>query len=427
MPEIAKTMKLHILPSEEDILLLKDMTKRYAMACDYISQYVFDNGFQTNSIKLQEVLYSDIRDRFGLKSQMTISSFKTVSARYGTVSTQFAKKPYRYEDENGKWQSIPRTLEWLMKPIAFRRPQADLVRGRDYSFVTDKKTGTRLLSINTLEDRVRVRYNIPKCFRDYFDGTWKFGTGKVVSLKGEWYFHIPMTRVVEAVFDGTHPKHVVGVDRGLRFLSNTYSETGDALFLSGKGAMKKRDRFQVVRDELQSRGTKSAKRVLKRISGRENRWMADVNHRLSKTLVERYGAGTLFVLEDLTGVSFNEEHLANRPNRDRRQLRSWSFYQLEQFLAYKAEEAGSRVTKVAADYTSQRCPKCGRIHKENRSHSAHLYTCDCCGYRSNDDRIGAMNLQFLGTMQISGFENPRFRLPARKLGNGGRAKHKDVQ
>ena len=136
--------------------------------------------------------------------------------------------------------------------------------------------------------------------------------------------------------------------------------------------------------------------------------MTDINHQISKTLVTRYGSNTLFALEDLTGVSFSEDNLSHRKDGGRRQLRSWTFYQLEQFLIYKAHEAGSEVLKVKADYTSQRCPKCGRIHKENRDHDLHEYVCDCCGYRSNDDRVGAMNIQLLGTMYISGDTNPRF-------------------
>lgn len=81
--------------------------------------------------------------------------------------------------------------------------------------------------------------------------------------------------------------------------------------------MKKHDAFEAVHFQLQSKGTKSAKRTWKRISGRENRWMADVNHRISKILVKKYGVGTLFVLEDLKGVSFSEDGLKNRNARER--------------------------------------------------------------------------------------------------------------
>lgn len=113
-----------------------------------------------------------------------------------------------------------------------------------------------------------------------------------------------------------------------------------------------------------------------------------VNHQISKTLVQQYGSGTLFVLEDLTGVSFSEENLKHFGKSGRHQLRSWAFYQLEQMLAYKAHEKSSEAIKIKLDYTSQRCPKCGRIRKENRDYKIHEYVCDCGGYRSNDDRIG---------------------------------------
>lgn len=407
MAEMTKTMKLHIHPDEAGVALLKELTVKYSCACNYVSEYVFDHGFILNFMELQKALYNDVRRECGLKSQFTISSLKTVTARYKTIRTQLAKKPYKYQNGNGDWQFIPRTLEWLTKPVSFRRPQADLVRGRDYSFVNGA-SGEKLLSLNTLGGRIKVTFDIPDCFEEYFDGSWSFGTGKIVSLLGEWYFHIPVTKTTDEELTPDNVKHVVGLDRGLRFIVTGYDEGGNTTFISGKDVMAKRDRFQKVRDELQAKGTKSAKRALKRISGRENRWISDVNHQISKTLVDRYGSGTLFAVEDLAGVSFSEENLSNRTKKQRKDLRTWSFYQLEQFLTYKAEAVGSEVLEVKPDYTSQRCPKCGRILKANRHHEIHEYICDCCGYRSNDDRVGAMNIQLLGTMYLSRDMHPRF-------------------
>ena len=403
MTEVVKTLKLHIHPSEQDILLFKDMTSQYMLACNYISDYVFNNGFILNFIKLQESLYYKIRELYDLKAQLVISSLKTVTARYKAVKEQLFQNPYKYKDENGKWQYIPRTLEWLQKPVHFRRPQADLVRGRDYSFVENNEK----LSINTLGKRAKVSFDVPDVFECYFDGSWSFGTAKLVSLKNEWYLHIPMTKTVDGVFDRNRPSHVVGIDRGLRFITTSYDEKGDTFFISGKSIMEKRCSFAKTRAKLQSKGTKSAKRALKRISGRENRWMSDVNHQISKALVNKYGSNTLFVVEDLTGVSFDDKNLSS--NKDfNYELRSWAFYELEQMLTYKSNEKGSFVLKVKADYTSQRCPKCGRIHKENRHHDIHTYICDSCGYSSNDDRIGAMNIQNLGALYVSGDNHPRY-------------------
>ena len=203
MSEIVKTMKLHIHVNETEAKSLEELTACYAQACTFISKYVFDHGFILNFMKLQETLYQTIRTEFGLKSQFTISAFKTVTARYKTVQEQMFQNPYRYENEKGKTHFISRTLEWLQKPIVFRRPQADLVRGRDYSFVT-ADDGKKQLSLNTLKKRIKVTFDLPNKFKEYFDGTWSFGSGKIVSMNGNWYFHIPMTKNVSEEFSMDH-------------------------------------------------------------------------------------------------------------------------------------------------------------------------------------------------------------------------------
>lgn len=75
---------------------------------------------------------------------------------------------------------------------------------------------------------------------------------------------------------------------------------------------------------------------------------------------------------------------------------SWSFYDLEQKLIYKAKQKQSTVIKVNPADTSQCCPICGHIETSNRNKKIHLFTCKNCGYKSNDDRIGAMNLYRMG-------------------------------
>lgn len=402
MQDLTKTIKLRIYVDDEQAIQLRTMTEQYRQACNFVSQYLFDNKFEMNSNKLSKILYRDVRGKFGLKSQLAQSVFRTVTARYKTVQEQLRRQPYKFKDQyTGEWYRVSKDLEWLHKPIAFHRPQADLVRDRDYSFVD----GGSKLSLNTLGKRIKLSF-AGEHLAKYLSGSWNFGTGKLVELKGLWYFHIPVTCSVE-VFQRQNVRHVVGIDRGLRFLAATYDEQGKSAFFRGKQILHKRNKYVQLRKHLQQKHTWSAKRALRRISGRENRWMADVNHCLSKTLVEKYGKDTLFVIEDLAGVSFEESNLQGTKKANC-QKRSWAFYQLEQFLFYKAHENRSEVVKVDPWCTSQRCPKCGSVHKESREHRLHKYLCQC-GYESNDDRIGAMNIQMLGTLWVSGNEKPSIR------------------
>ncbi|MFW3455142.1 RNA-guided endonuclease TnpB family protein, partial [Aerococcus viridans] len=151
--------------------------------------------------------------------------------------------------------------------------------------------------------------------------------------------------------DETNIQRIVGIDRGLRQILTIADDTAHTTFYSGKSLMKKRRRFKRLRQSLQAKNTKSSRRRLRTIERRENRWMNDVNHQLSKTLVDRYGANTLFVLEDLTNVTFNTTH--HRKQDARYEHHSWRFFDFEEKLMYKALESGSQVLKVSAQFTSQ--------------------------------------------------------------------------
>ena len=73
--------------------------------------------------------------------------------------------------------------------------------------------------------------------------------------------------------------------------------------------------------------------------------------------------------------------------------------------------------KANPQYTSQRCPKYGRINKENRDHDLHLYTCDNCGYKSNDDRLAGMNIFELDKRYLAGDDKPKFVKHRKKNNN----------
>lgn len=385
-PVTTITLKLRLYPTTNQANLLDRTMEQYRLAANLVSNYYFEHQFEPKQSDLQKSLYHLIRDTFGLKAQMAQSSFKTVLARYKTVKTQLKQKPYRFRDNNtGLWYQEKRDLIWLQKPINFRRPQYDLVAARDWSFVKDQ------LSLNTIKTREKIAYKA-KGFEDLLK-QGKLGTAKLVKTCGHYYFHVACT-IETAEFDKSNSKHVVGIDRGLRFLATLFDEQGKTSFISGNRVMAKRRKFKQLRQQLQSKGTRSAKHRLKAINQRENRWMSDINHQVTKTLVDTYGTGTVFALEDLTNVRFATEKVAKNK---RYEHVSWAFYQFEQFLTYKAELHGSKVVKVDAHYTSQHCPKCRLIDKQARNHNLHEYQCSRCGYISNDDRIGAMNIQLLGT------------------------------
>lgn len=384
------SLKLRLYPSSQQTKLLESTMEQYKLACNLVSSYYFANFFNPKQADLQKSLYHLVRDKFGLKAQMTQSVFKTVLARYKAVNTQIKQKPYKYKDTNtNEWYYEKRDLTWLQKPIQFNRPQCDLVSVRDWSIVKEQ------LSINTIGTREKINFSA-KGFENYLKSS-KLGTAKLVKSCNHYFLHVSC--ILETLkFNKENLKHVVGIDRGLRFLATTFDEKGITKFVSGKAISDKRRKYKRLRQQLQSKGTKSAKRRLRVINQRENRWMSDINHQVTKTLVDKYSSGTVFTIEDLTNVRFATEKVTKSK---RYEQVSWSFFQFEQFLTYKAELQGSIVVKVDAHYTSQRCPKCGVIDKQARDHSTHEYQCQHCGYTSNDDRIGAMNIQLLGTNWVT--------------------------
>ena len=363
MEQMTVTAKIQISVNADSKVLLDKTMSVYSDACNYVSDYVF----RTHDLKqfsLNKALYSTLREKFGLKSQMAQSVFKTVIARYKTIL------------ENQK--------EWIQP--SFKKPQYDLVWNRDYSLTQN------CFSVNTLNGRVKLPYFTEGMAKYFNHDIYKFGTAKLINKHGKYFLHIPVTYDVEESND-SDICNVVGIDRGINFVVATYDSKHKSGFVSGKAIKQKRAHYSKLRKELQMCQTPSSRRRLKAIGQRENRWMQDVNHQVSKALVENNPKHTLFVLEDLSNVRNATERVRTK---DRYVSVSWSFYDLEQKLIYKAKQNQSTVIKVDPRYTSQCCPVCGHIEKANRNKKIHLFTCKNCGYTSNDDRIGAMNLYRMG-------------------------------
>ena len=349
---------MKILPDEETKSILIRTLHTYTSACNYVSVHLFSTQ-NMNKRALHGELYYELRRRYALKSQMAESVIRTVLAKY-------------------------KSLDSLHKPwtlIRFNKPQCDLVWNRDYSLKGDK------FSVGTLDGRKRMSFAKPSSSL-----SGKLGTAKLVYKHNKFYLHVPVTHEVPNISE-EDIANVVGIDRGIRFLATCYDSNGKTLFHSGAEVKTKRAHFLELRRELARTGTSSSRKRLKAIGQRENRWMRDFNHCLSKTLTEHYPEGTLFVLEDLSGICATTE---NVKTRNRYVNVSWPYYDFEQKLMYKAAFRGQKVIKVNPAYTSQTCPICGKREKANRDKVRHIFRCNGCGYTSNDDRIAAMNLHSMG-------------------------------
>lgn len=360
------TAKIQIFVSNHQVEHLKVTMDIYRKACNWLSNHVFETK-NLNQVKLNHLYYSDLRQHFGLKSQMAQSVMKTVIARYKSAKS------------NGH--------EWSL--IEFKLPEYDLVWNRDYSLTQNQ------FSVNTLDGRLKLNYE-RKAMKKYFNGTWKFGTAKLVHKYKKWFLHIPMTKEYQSL-DLADVNNIVGIDLGINFLATAYDSQGQTTFYNGKVVKYKRGTFKATRKQLQMRQTPSARKKLKQIGTRENRYVSDVNHQITKALVDKYPRGTMFVLEDLTGVRNATEKVRLK---NRYVSVSWAFYQFRQMLEYKAELNGQKVIVVNPKHTSQTCPKCGHVEKANRNKKLHTFKCKNCQYQSNDDRIGAMNLHRKGIEHI---------------------------
>ena len=197
------------------------VTKRYAEACMYVSCYYFEHNCTGSAMDLQKTLYADVRSSYGLKSQMAISVFKTVLARYKTVGELMKQETVTYTVD-GRHDTFRKNLDWLWEPVAFLRPQADLVRGRDWGFTA----GMEMVSVNTLGKRIKCTYQCRPDSR-LFDPAWKHGGAKLVfhDTDRNWYLHISVTKA----FPDTRRSRITeiyGHDRGLINLVTSCGDNG---------------------------------------------------------------------------------------------------------------------------------------------------------------------------------------------------------
>jgi IS605 OrfB family transposase len=178
---------------------------------------------------------------------------------------------------------------------------------------------------------------------------------------------------------------VAGIDLGLRNLT-VASCGGETLFFNGDHAAYVRRHMSNLRRLM---GEAKSLRAIRRMKDKEARWMKDLDHKISRRIVNWCIAREVgsIRMEDLSGIRLRGE----RDRKDRwRSLHAWSFYRLQRYIAYKAALAGIRVEWVTATNTGRTCPTCGGVDKANRV--GIRFECGRCGHRQHGDVAAANNI-----------------------------------
>jgi len=231
-----------------------------------------------------------------------------------------------------------------------------------------------ILSLVTIEGRVKFNITIPPIFEKYLD--WKVCESTLIKdYKGRFFFCFTFSKEVDIQPSSSHNCKIVGVDLGV----NTLAVTSETDFFGN--VKQQRIRLERLVAELQSKGTRAAKRKLQRASGAWKRFMTWVNHNVSKRIVEKMSEGDVLVMEDLTHIRKTAKY--------NRWVHKWTFRELQMFLEYKATLKGVRVAYVRPHYTSKECNRC---HSRNTSRHGGFFECRTCGHTLNSDLNGARNI-----------------------------------
>jgi putative transposase len=239
----------------------------------------------------------------------------------------------------------------------------------------------------TGDDKARLletmkRYNAACNFvakRDRFDRIK--GQSDLIYRGGVFYLITVVDVPDKSEYD---PIGVLGVDLGIENIA----VDSDREIFESKKVEDTRQRYTRLRSSLQHLGTKSAKRKLKRLSGKERRFKKDTNHVISKHIISKAKGTTRTIgIENLKHI--RSRVTVRRSQRDRHS--KWAFGQLRDFLTYKAKREGVPLKVVKSENTSRQCPKCQHIDKRNRK-TRNLFECLKCGYIETADYVAAINI-----------------------------------
>ncbi len=342
-----KTLQIKLLPNDAQREALIDTFVQFNGACNFVSGIAFERRL-FNKVFLQRIVYRDIRERFGLASQLAVRVIAKVVETYKTDKTVF----HEFRDY-GSIVYDPRIMSF---------------KGLDQ------------VSINTVHGRIRIPITIGKYGKIPFQRI----RGQCDLIRKNKIFYI-MVAIDVPDEPAIKPKDIIGVDMGIENIA--VDSTGK--YYSGDDIREVRERNADLRDRLQSVGTKSAKKHLKKLSGKESRFARNTNHTISKEIVQKArGTSSAIAIEDLSGI--RKRTTVRKGNRYIHN--SWAFYQLRLFIEYKAREAGIPVIVVDPHNTSRECPECHTIDRGNRPERS-KFKCISCGLEGEADFIASLNIR----------------------------------
>lgn len=342
------TAKVKLQPTPEQHVALLQTLEAVNAACNTISDVAWSERV-FGRVPLHRLTYYDMKEAFGLSSQLVVRCIgKVVDAYKLDRQTKRTFRPH------GAIAYDSRILRWFVAEHA--------------------------VTIWTVAGRVRIPFVCGERDRQLLQS--QRGESDLCFVGGEFYLFTTCEVETPGPADVSE---FLGVDLGVTNIAvDSDGETHSASHVKNV-----RHRHRRLRKKLQKKGTKSARRRLKRLSGRERRFAKDVNHTISKRIVAKAkGTGRGIALEELTGI---RERVTVRRHQ-RATLHSWSFSQLRQCIEYKARLAGVPVVLVDPRNTSRTCPVCGCVDKRNRP-SQSKFSCTSCGYAGFADYIAAENIR----------------------------------
>jgi len=399
------TAKLKLITTPEQFAQLRHTQLAYRDALNAVSVYAFEHGKTSSADKLQKGMYAELRMRYKLPAQMACNGPRQVGATYKGLWTKLKKNL-----EHRRAGHTKKRFKGLDQPPKYVSPTLTYNYGRDYGF----KVGQQV-SLLTLQGRTILDY------KGYAPHVALIQKGATIGAAKLWYdkphkqFYLLVSLEVEvAEPTPTIQQQVVGVDVGQRYLATTATLDNKSQFFSGKVVRAKADHYARTRKRLQQKGTRSAKRRMIALSGRERRFTLNTNHIIAKTIVNAH-PNTLIGLEDLTGIRERTKRpkrrrkgkqilpLTTKQRRANRHASKWAFAELHGIITYKAAlSKTSFAVKVDADYTSKACPLCGSIDKRNRPGNGLTFECQNKGcryhvhtghaYWLHADLVGARNI-----------------------------------